>query len=238
MGLIRFCDPHDQNLDGLIKALVTWIYENRFAIVASLLLAQMACQAMRGLARLLQRHDTEKIKPILDNLVTRHFIDQEPEHHVYRATLFKVRWFPFVGKWLGIIARSGDLYTDFRTVFSVNANVKAYNTGYAGECWRMSGKTIIIEDALPDQRLGPISDESQKAYQEKGWIESREYSRMSVKSVVFLATGIKVNGKLWGILVLDSTDQKSKLAKSADKDREQCRLSLESAAMALGLLAA
>jgi hypothetical protein len=61
---------------------------------------------------------------------------------------------------------------------------------------------------------------------------------MSVKSVVFLATGIKVNGKLWGILVLDSTDQKSKLAKSADKDREQCRLSLESAAMALGLLAA
>ena len=137
---------------------------------------------------------------------------------------------------LGIVARSGELFTRFKTVFSIDANVESRNTGFACECWRRAGETIIIEKMLPDHRAGPLPDQYVNNYKTQGWLADQEYSRMSVKSIVFLATGIRTNGKLWGILVLDSTDPNSGLAENARKDRETHQKHLESVALALGLL--
>lgn len=92
-------------------------------------------------------------------------------------------------------------------MFSIDSECVARNTGYAGECWRRGGSTIITNQPLPDTRGVSVTPQQEQGYIQQGWLADEEYATMSVKSRVFYATGIRVNGRLWGVLVLDSTDE-------------------------------
>jgi hypothetical protein len=82
------------------------------------------------------------------------------------------------------------------TVFSIDPEKKAHCTGFAGECWRRNGQTIASPGPLPDQRGENLTEYETTRYITDGWLADEEYNCMSVKARVFLATGIKINGKL------------------------------------------
>ncbi len=205
VALIRFTDPTDQ--DGLPKWLLdylTFIHHRRFVIVVGLIAVQAACQGLLWIGKRLRRPDSMKIGSVLDMLVSQVFPEQDRRNHVYRATLFKVRSCWFCGSWLGIVSRSGKMYPQKTTVFCVSGKTRANCTGIAGECWRQDGLTYI--GSLPECRSDPVPDELLNEYKLAGCLDDRELAIMNVKSTVFLATGIRVAGRLWGIVVADSTD--------------------------------
>ncbi len=233
LALIQFCDPQGQQLPDWWTALLGWIHQRRFAFAVILLLAQAVLQVLIWTANWLKSYDVKKLENILDNLVASHFTNQDKSDHIYRATLFKVRSWPCCGKWLGIVARSGTRYSRKRTVFSINPNTKRYNTGIAGECWRRDGQTVILE--IPVPKGNSLAQGESDDYKKSGYLDGIELGLMNVKATVFMATGIRVGGKVWGILVLDSTDPKQQ-PKSKPQERRSTE-ALEFAAVALGQLA-
>ncbi len=96
------------------------------------------------------------------------------------------------------------MYQKRTTVFSIAPESWKHNTGMAGECWRRYGETIV--ESLPDVDIAGPSDATIDDYKTRGFLDDREYEVMSVKSLVFFAIDIRVKGKTWGILVLDTTD--------------------------------
>ena len=229
--LVQFCDPDDQWFSPAWREYLTYVHANQFAVVAYLLGTQLLLQAANWIADRFQAPDVVKLDRVLDHLVSRHFGDKDLETHKYRATLFKVRSFWPFGTWLGIVGRSGMLYPQRTTVFSIDATTEKYNTGIAGECWRQSGQTIFKK--LPDIREDSTSEEAINEFKLAGYLDDCEYQAMSVKSTVFLATGIRVAGKIWGILVLDTTDPKQH---PTDRQQKHHRETLDFAAIALSNL--
>lgn len=182
-----------------------------------------------------------KVEKVLNVLVTSIFEEQNRAEHVYRATLFLVKRSRCFGCWLGATARSGHTYRRLTTVFSIDPEARAHNTGYAGECWRQSGQTIMSHRPLPDQRRDNLSGDDRVQYKMEGWLADEEFNALAVKSRVFLATGIKVDGVIWGVLVLDSTDPEALPATRTGRgqetiDAERRRRTLEFAAESLSLL--
>lgn len=234
--LIKFCEPVGQDF-GPMGGFAKFMYTHRFLIVCVLLSVQLVFQVLTFVSRWLQGFDAEKVKTVLDNLVEAYFPERDLARHYYRATLFRVKKFKPFGKWLGIVARSGLLYTRFGTVFSIDHDKKENNTGFAGECWRREGQTIEGGIVLPDQREQPPTAEQLEEYKMRGWLADVEYDVMSVKAVVLSATGIRVKGKIWGILVLDSTDTSAYLPDESKAHlRVDRRRALESSATSLTLL--
>lgn len=148
--------------------------------------------------------NVKAIEAMLDQGTLAVYPEKERDHgrHVYRATLFKARWFPGAGRWLGAVARSGARYRTFTTVFSINPDVREENTGFAGECWMRVGQTICLNEALPD----PSDDVGQSNYCAAGWVASEEYANLTVVSRTLIATGVFVHSQLWGVLVFDTDD--------------------------------
>ena len=167
------------------------------------------CRASLWLVLRLQPRNFQRIKLLLDALVPEVFPRRDIEKHHYRASLFKARRFWPFGSWLGIVARSGHKFTRKTTIFSIDENVVDHNIGFAGECW-WQGHTFINPRALPDLDVPNVSERDQLEYKAMGFLADVEFSQISMKSRVFLATCIRVDGKLdsaiWGVLVLDSTD--------------------------------
>lgn len=203
--LIRVSDPDGQELNLWWRQALAEVHANRFLIVSVLLGVQIVCQALRWMMSRWMLFDVGKLQRILDHVLTLHFENQDRANHVYRATLFKVRRCWYFGWWLGIVARSGPLYPQKSAIFCVDARTTKHNTGIVGECWRRQGQTIIME--LPNVREGAAHTEADlESFKAGGFLDDREYAAMNVRSRVFLATGIKVAGTLWGVLVLDTTD--------------------------------
>lgn len=191
---------------------VSSVYEYRFAVVAVMLGLQLSASAAKWFvtSQEKRRLPVKKVSGVLDDYVVSHFAEKKAGDHQYRATLFQVRHCRPFGGWLGVVCRSGYLYTSWRTIFSIDPNNKANNTGYAGECWRRSshreGSTIKSEAVLPDVRTDAMEAANDIDYKKLGYLADSEYNVMAVKSRVFWATAIRVNGRVWGVLVLDSTD--------------------------------
>jgi hypothetical protein len=230
LALLRYCDPVDQDLDSVLMPFCRWFYHHRFEIAVYLLSTQTSMLVVKWLLeKIAPRPNIRKIERVLDRLVMLLFEDPDRATHVYRATLFKAKWFPFCGKWLGAVARSGHTYRRLMTVFSLDPEKTNNNTGFAGECWRQGGDTIMCAEPLPDQRVGPVTPESEEDYKRKGFVADEEYNKVSVMATVFLATGIKVDGQIWGILVIDSTDAKTiPTAQTKNKRRDILHLAAES----------
>ena len=227
LALILVYEPQPQSNEWW-NTLFDRIHTYKFSIATFIILGQLILRAIIWAADKLQSFEVAKLKKVLNHVVERRFTQQDRAVYDYRATLFKVRSCWLCGSWLGIVARSGDLYPQRTTVFSIDAKNKKYNTGIAGECWRRKDETIIAK--LPELTEGSPSEDAQNQFKTAGYLADCEYQRMSVKSTVLLATGIRVAGKVWGVLVLDSTDP-NQFPKPQQKKRET--ESLEFAAVAL-----
>jgi hypothetical protein len=205
--LLKFADPKDQQL-GPLQPLLEWVYDRRFLVASILLALQPGLHLLRWFLKKLvsQSVDVGKVEEALNNVVLRLFEAQDLDNHHYRATLFRVRHVYGVGRWLGAVARSGHTYRRLTTVFSIDPEKRENNTGFAGECWRQGGRTLISPTPLPDQRSGAVSAADRERYKTEGYLADVEYDKMSLHSRVFLATGVKVGGFVWGVLVIDSTD--------------------------------
>jgi hypothetical protein len=202
--LVRFMDPKEQDVNPWLAEQLGKVHANRFRIVVVLILLQVLCQVTLWIGGKWHNLKWKKLVKVLDTLVYQVFPEQDRTTHHYRATLFKARSCWFCGGWLGIAARSGLLYPKKTTVFSISPHTVRHCTGIAGECWRQSGTTIIRQ--LPGCRDGKPDGSAARKYMEEGYLDDSEFAILNVRSSVFLATGIRIAGELWGILVLDSTD--------------------------------
>ena len=185
-----------------------WIYGRRFVVASILLALQPGLHLLRWILKKLVAPavDVRKVEEALNALVLYLFETQDLVHHDYRATLYRVRGAYGLGCWLAAVARSGHTYRRLTPVFSIDSEKKENNTGYAGECWRQGGRTLISTSPLPDQGSGGVSPADRERYKEEGYLADVEYERMSLHPRVFLAAGFSVGGAIWGIVVVDSTD--------------------------------
>lgn len=227
LAVIQFCDPQGQPLNQPLKSIVEWVYPSRLWIAIAMISLQAVCGLGVWFVHIMRPIDTAKAKLLLENAVSHHFSKMDAAKHVYRATLFKIRgWESWPGQWLGIVSRSGETYNRSNTVFLID-RAKAENcTGLAGLCFRAQGQTII-------QVVEAAEGEKEK-YITLGNLADEEYSDINCRSVVFFATGVKrQNGKLWGVLVLDSNDP-SQAPKIRGKD--QLTADMEIWAVSIGML--
>lgn len=228
--LVRVADPDGQaNLPAWAIGWLGTIHQNRFLIVVLLIGVQAICQFLLWVGKQIGQPEAKKIVPILDLVVDQVFPNQDRRNHIYRATLFKSRRCWLLGRWLGIFSRSGKMYRKRQTIFSISHESKVHCTGLAGECWKQDGITFSL--ILPDCRTGPVTEDNMAKYHLEGCLDPREYTKMAVKSQVFLLTGIRVAGQLWGILVVDSTDPTSLPSRS-----KQNHDTLKFAAVTIGQL--
>lgn len=204
--LLQFADPAGQRVPPWVEAAFDNVYQRRFGIIAVLVLVDAGCRIVIFSIQA-SGTNSRKLQRVLDTLAGRVFADenQDPENHHYRATLFKVRSFWFAGSWLGIVARSGHLYPQRQTVFCISAKTRRHCTEIAGECWRRGGVTIVKK--LPDCRGGDGTETTIAEYRKEGYLDPREYDALNLRSCVFIATGIRIAGRLQFVLVLDSTDE-------------------------------
>ncbi len=207
ISLIEFSNPEEQQLAGVVGNYLVWIHGHRFTIVSLLLVIQCASGLLIWLLnRFSDKASTEsqKIKVVLNQLVEQIFDPRSPDE-TYRATLFRERSCWLLGKWLGVVQRSGDVYVNWSTIFSINPNDRAQNTGIAGECWfraqsGFGGRFHLKMDHLRDD-LGRV-----EAYTLEGFLDPQEFDQLSVRACFFWACEIRRSGQVWGVLVVDSTD--------------------------------
>jgi len=234
LALLRFVDPTGQDVGPILQPILLSLNRHRLTIAFALLLLDLIGKFVLWVLRRTRRFDTGKMNAFLDDLVRILFPQPNLADHHYRATLFKVRHFWPFGSWLGAVARSGHTFTRKATILSIDANVMAHNTGFAGECWRR-GEMVLSAEALPDQRHPDVSDQEREEYQEMGWMADLEYNAMSLRSRVFLAACVEVDRRNWGVLVVDSTDEATVPTPRTEKER-RARAILDIAARAIAQL--
>lgn len=204
---LQFVDPAGQTVPAVVTRLMQWLHDHRFTIVCCLLGLQVISGFLASLFDWWSEKsaiEAYKIKQALNRLVARHFPNRGPDFD-YRATLFRERSCWFFGRWLGVVQRSGDVYRKWGTIFSVDPDNHLNNTGFAGQCWFLanSGQVGVFHHLVPDVR----EDESLKEdYMVQGFIDQREFEGLSVPSCFFHVSEIRRRGKIWGVLVIDSTD--------------------------------
>lgn len=210
LAVLEFCDDASQSVPTPIKPAIAWVHANQFPIAMWLLMIQGATGAAAWLLRKVDEWATpelDKLQRVLDRLVEGQFENRVPEH-VYRATLFREHGCWGLGKWLGIVARSGQTYARSNTIFCVSLKKRGHNTGIAGECWRransMTGSEFFTE--LPDCRNDEHAD-AIALYNRMGQLSQLEFHQIQVRSCVFRAVAIRRRGKVWGVLVIDCTDR-------------------------------
>lgn len=185
-----------------------WVFKRRVSAIFYLLLIQSASQLMIFFLGFARRFDRPKVEKALNAIVGRHLGGSDDEECDYRATLFKERRFPVIGSWLGMVARSGEKYRRLRTIFSVHHSDHKQNTGIAGECWWREKTILLVTHAIDEDGESDAAEERIRKYKKSTFLADQEYECMTVKGCIFLATCIKINGKKWGVLLLDSTDPK------------------------------
>jgi len=195
LSYLKFAD----GFDLAAYPLLGWIAARKAGVFFALVLTQSVCQILGWLLGRFERHDLNQIHKALDRIAAKHFPGADLGRHPVRVTLFKRRSLWPLGCWLGAVERSGENYRRLRSIFSVSDSIESENTGVAGRCY-WTGRTLCL-GVDPVDEGGDATD-----YKNKTYLTGEEYDRLSLKSCFFLATCIKVDGKKWGVLVLDTTD--------------------------------
>lgn len=237
LTLLPYSDTRQSPLPDwlkIVEPVMKWFHTHEIVIV---LVTVVVCIMTHLASYLVSRcisYDRAKIKSLLDAIGLHAFGDQDEENHHYRVTLFKVRsenhsllgyllgghW--LWGAWLGVVARSGHMYISKTTVFSIDAKCDEQNTGVAGECWRC-GATVIKK--LPNITNSSSPTEIEE-YKKSGFVDDCEYRTLQKNPTLVVATGIRINGRTWGILVLDTTDSSKRSALNAWKKPRTLQLTI------------
>ena len=137
----------------------------------------------------------------------------QSEHlqHYQRVTLFKARWFcwraclsfrqPF-GIWLVPFSRSGPNERS-AAHFKVSADVDKAE-GIAG-CAFARDMTMVVEN-LPNVTKSNIGEKALLQYARLAFVDVEWVRKKRPKSRSLIGLPVRVGGKVWGVLVLDSRD--------------------------------
>lgn len=151
------------------------------------------------------------IHSLLDDLQRRAFGNDRtgPLHH-HRATLFKhVSWricfrrWPWSG-WLIPVERSGHATRRCGVRFLAPDDADRAE-GIAGQTWVC--KEVIFVDGLPCLD-GKMSNTKCRDYSKKTWVSEDWLQNERSHARSFCGIPVEVKGKLWGVIVLDSRDDK------------------------------
>lgn len=170
----------------------------------------------------------EKLQFILDEYQYKVFRNANAAYDHNRVTLFKFRsglwfkrhwedrprkwWRPFktrrmYGDYLVPFMRSGHMALKTKTVFYIDNENSANTEGIAGEAWTKNG--VVIRPDLP--AITPTTGKRDKESYAKVTNSTVRFldkylneSRQPPRSIV--AMPVECNGKLWGVIVLDSLD--------------------------------
>jgi len=221
---VKMVDFYHNSLWPPIKPVGDFLFEHRADGAFLLLLCLTILHFVIFVLSRYKQIDRRKIERTLDTLANRHFAKPDDEKHHYRATVFKARSLPLLGSWLGIVARNGDKYRRMRTIFSIDRENRDRNTSLAGECWWQGGTIIRSVAAFDEESEGEERERAIQSYIKDTLISRDEFDAMAVKSCVFLLTCIKIDGKKWGVLVLDSTDPEVCPSRHTVKKRTRANL--------------
>lgn len=202
-SVLQFCDNGDDLQRGIIKEIVLFVHSHR--LKASLCFAAIQVLCACGIRYVTWRtpFDHGQLQKTLNLIVSHCFDNLDQENYDYRATVFKIRGVRGIrrltGQWVGIVCRSGENYDQSGTIFLVDRMCPDKSTGIVGRCFGSEGQTVMPVSLLP-------VDDAEK-YKAACHLADIEYEAMNVKSKIVFATGIKRQGRLWGFLVLDTTDE-------------------------------
>ena len=196
--LLQFSDEGQNSIPYQLKPIAAWLYSNRLLIALFCLGFATFFVVINRIIQWLCQFDDVKMREILDHSVACQFADQDRGQFQYRATLFKVFTFWPFGSWLSIVCRSGENYLRSNTILSCDRMSQNRCTGVAGECaWQKAIQICRITHPHTDKEPYAIA----------GFLAEPERANFNVKSLVFFAVPItRQDGKLWGVLLLDSTD--------------------------------
>lgn len=155
-------------------------------------------------------------KSALDILRNTLFKDVPPDKMFhYRATLFKVN---LRETKLKFFCRSGTQYQRKVQPFQMDNDNEEQNEGIAGQAWFKD--TILNYFDLPE--IPPEwrdDDEKCKEYAKESHLPLRKAKQLKVKARSIAATPIRnLDGKKWGVLVVDSRNPDDFLDESGNKD--------------------
>lgn len=155
-------------------------------------------------------------KSALDILRNALFKDVPPDKMFhYRATLFKVN---LRETKLKFFCRSGTQYQRKVQPFQINNDNEGQNEGIAGQAWFKD--TILNYFDLPEiPSEWRDDDEKCKEYAKESHLPLRKAKQLKVKARSIAATPIRnLDGKKWGVLVVDSRNPDDFLDESGNKD--------------------
>lgn len=184
----------------------------KFAIVAFPLLLILV-PSIDAIRRFLERRTLRPlIKEVLEEFRRQIFPGTKDPLHFHRVTLFRHR--PWVFRWdciragakfgwLKVVSRTGHTTQNSRTVFFA-PNDPEQAQGVAGVAWAW-GQTVFKE-GLPDLSVANVSDEILQEYAAASNADFEYIKKLKPRSRSLCGIPIEVQGRIWGVLVVDSRD--------------------------------
>lgn len=150
---------------------------------------------------------------ILRDALFKSFPPDEMFHH--RATLFKANRRETK---LKFFCRSGTQYQRSVQSFQINNDNEKQNEGIAGQAW-FKDAALNYSDLPEIPSEWRDGDDKCKEYAKAGHLPLEKAKKLNVKSRSIAATPIRnLDGKRWGVLVVDSRSPDDFLEKSKNKD--------------------
>ena len=205
------------------NALTFWHWVSQFIqghqneIIFWLLITQSAARLILWAMQSVRPFDRTLIEKALNDIVSVYMEVPDGGDAIYRATLFKKRSCPGIGQWLGAAARSGNT-NRCRSIWSIDTSEVHKNTGMAGKCWHSGGFIKLTSIPTPTDAGTHKNQVHITQYCSATHMTFDEYKNLKIESSFFVAVCVKIGGKPWGVLVLDSTEsQASKIDEASLK---------------------
>lgn len=221
----NFRPPLAPSSASVWQLMLARVQETSFWWLAVLFLVGSLARLIRSAMR---RPGLQALTRELLDAFQRHVFDEvvDPPHH-HRVTLFKhVRWnrgmFWLGNGWLKAVQRSGHVAR--RTKYRWRASDDGKHLeGVAGRTWARDGVVIVqdlpdpLEEGLsPHRKEEAIASYAKKTWADRNWVTDRVgEDQPFARSLCGIP--VKVEGRLWGVLMLDS---RSAAAKDADEIRK------------------
>lgn len=210
-GAVLKADPARS---GVLESTVCWMHDTAWIVVV---VGPVFIAGIQGFRRKFGNPWAwEAIQRLLDqfrNDVFEHLNDDPLDHH--RVTLFKYRRVPLASRlpkdgwqWLGAVARSGHLTKEKIRRFRASDDGERCQ-GVVGMAWRRRTWVIVpkVGKTLPVLTRGS-SDSDIEAYARETNVESDLVKKQLVSgkplASSYAALVVRLKGKPWGVLVLDS----------------------------------